>query len=165
MACSDLGAGDFEEGYWKSLFDWYEHGGYDHVAAYLAGLDISGFDPKAPPRKTEAFRRIVAANISPDSLGLGDALDEMGNPDATTIDKIIEASGVEGVMAQLNTPKGRRSIPHRLADCGYTSVPNPSRPKDGAWKIGGAAKMIYGRASLSFAERHGAAQRLAAEAS
>ena len=26
-----------------------------HVAAYLANLDLSGFDPKAPPPKTEAF--------------------------------------------------------------------------------------------------------------
>jgi hypothetical protein len=37
----------------------------DHVhavAAYLATLDISTFDPKAPPPKTDAFWAIVDAN-------------------------------------------------------------------------------------------------------
>ena len=29
-------------------------GGFEHVAAYLGELDISGFDPKAPPPKTPA---------------------------------------------------------------------------------------------------------------
>jgi hypothetical protein len=31
------------------------------VAAYLANLDLSAFDPKAPPPKTDAFWAIVDA--------------------------------------------------------------------------------------------------------
>ena len=40
--------------YWTSLYGWFAHGGNAHVAAYLATLDLTGFDPKAPPPKTAA---------------------------------------------------------------------------------------------------------------
>ena len=61
-------------------------GGDRHVAAYLAELDISAFDPKAPPPKTPAFWDIVDANRAPEDAELADVLDEMGNPDAVTLD-------------------------------------------------------------------------------
>ena len=51
-----------------------------HVAAYLASLDISGFDPKAPSPKTPAFWDIVDANRAPEDAELADVLDRMGNP-------------------------------------------------------------------------------------
>jgi hypothetical protein len=53
---SSLEQSDFPPGYWQSLWHWYEQeGGFRHVVAYLAQLDLSGFDAKAPPRKTAAF--------------------------------------------------------------------------------------------------------------
>jgi hypothetical protein len=55
VAWSDLSKEDFEPEYWRSLWGWYDNGGDRHVAAYLAALDISAFDPKAPPPKTPAF--------------------------------------------------------------------------------------------------------------
>jgi hypothetical protein len=51
------------------------------VAAYLASLDISGFNPKAPPPKTPAFWAIVA-NRAPEDAELADVLDGLGNPNA-----------------------------------------------------------------------------------
>ena len=49
---SDLTKDDFAEGYFKKLWDWYQkEGGFEDVAAYLATLDLSCFDPKAPPPK------------------------------------------------------------------------------------------------------------------
>jgi len=45
----------FTEGYWKQFWAWYEADGFGHVAAYLRALDISDFNPKAAPPKTEAF--------------------------------------------------------------------------------------------------------------
>ena len=62
VAWSDLKQRDFDEGYWNQIWHWYELGGFGHVAAYLAQLDLSGFDPKAPPPKTAAFWAIVDAN-------------------------------------------------------------------------------------------------------
>ena len=46
---------DFGHEYWTNLFAWYQDGGDKHVAAFLDTLDISGFNPKAPPPKTAAI--------------------------------------------------------------------------------------------------------------
>jgi Bifunctional DNA primase/polymerase, N-terminal/Family of unknown function (DUF5906)/Primase C terminal 2 (PriCT-2) len=59
VAWSELDKSSFEEGYWKTLWTWYDREGNSHVAAYLTQLDISNFDPKAPPPKTDAFWAIV----------------------------------------------------------------------------------------------------------
>src|SRR5262249_45795514 len=50
---------DFDNAYWNDIWNWYETGGFDAVAHYLAELDISDFDPKKPPRSTSAFLDIV----------------------------------------------------------------------------------------------------------
>jgi hypothetical protein len=55
VAWSELRQNDFESGYWNKVWSWYDNGGDSHVAAYLAQLDLAGFDPKAPPPKTAAF--------------------------------------------------------------------------------------------------------------
>jgi hypothetical protein len=66
VAWSDLDKEDFDPGYWQRLWAWYGSGGDRHVAAYLAELDLSGFDPKAPPPKTQAFWEIVDASRAPE---------------------------------------------------------------------------------------------------
>ena len=53
---------EFSQEYWNELWGWYHAGGFEHVAAYLTELDLSAFDPKAPPPKTPAFWDIVNAN-------------------------------------------------------------------------------------------------------
>jgi hypothetical protein len=55
VAWSDLSRPSFEREYWNKLWCWYNAGGDGHVAAYLAQLDLSSFDAKAPPPKTQAF--------------------------------------------------------------------------------------------------------------
>jgi Bifunctional DNA primase/polymerase, N-terminal len=45
---SELTKDDFVADYWRRLWGWYDAGGLRHVAAYLAELDISRFNPKAP---------------------------------------------------------------------------------------------------------------------
>jgi hypothetical protein len=50
VAWSDAVKEDFSPEYWVKFWQWYRYeGGFAHVAAYLSTLDISGFDPKAPP--------------------------------------------------------------------------------------------------------------------
>jgi len=56
---------DFSEAYWNKLWQWYDDGGFGHVVAYLRCLNVSDFNPKAPPRKTAAFWEIVNANHAP----------------------------------------------------------------------------------------------------
>lgn len=49
VAWSDCKKEDFSPDYWNQMWSYYYEGGFAHVAAYLLQLDISAFDPKAPP--------------------------------------------------------------------------------------------------------------------
>jgi hypothetical protein len=159
VAWSDLTKNDFPEGYWAGLYGWYEREGNHHVAAYLANLDISAFDPKAPPPKTSAFWAIVDANRALEDAELADALDAMGNPDAITILRILRHANGE-IVEWLVDKKNRRVIPHRLEKCGYVPVRNDAA-KDGMWVINSKRQAIYARKALSERDRRKAASDLA----
>jgi Family of unknown function (DUF5906)/Bifunctional DNA primase/polymerase, N-terminal len=159
VAWSNLTKKDFVRDYWTAIWDWYELGGIRHVAAYLAELDISSFDPKAPPLKTAAFWDIVDASRAPEDAELADVLDGLGRPDATTIIRITnEACG--GFEEWMKERKNRRAIPHRLEKCGYVSVRNDA-VQDGLWVINGSRQVVYAKSELSTSERFKAASDLA----
>jgi Family of unknown function (DUF5906) len=149
---------DFDRAYWNDLWGWYENEGFGHVAAYLAELHLSGFDPKAPPPKTEAFWAIVDANRPPEDAELADVLDMIGNPDATTILRIAEAADAE-LAAWIRERKNRRVIPHRLEKVGYVPVRN-EYADDGLWKLNGKRQVIYAKSTLSPSDRLRAAKAL-----
>ena len=159
VAWSNL-TGDFVDDYWTTLWHFYEGGGDRHVAAYLAELDISKFDPKASPPKTAAFWDIVHANRAPEDAELADVLDKMGNPYATTLLRIADMATGE-VQFWINDRKNRRAIPHRLERCGYVPVRN-NDATDGLWKIHGKRQVIYAKAELSPRDQYAAASRLVA---
>jgi hypothetical protein len=164
VAWSELCKDDFEPEYWDKLWHWYEVGGYGHVAAYLAALDLSGFDPKAPPPKTQAFWEIVDASRAPEDAEMQDAIDFLGdpNPDALTINQLKRCPSSESFVEYLKDRKNSRKIPHRLEDCGYVAVRNDTA-KDGLWKMAAGRQVIYARADLSVRDRIIAAKRLAEE--
>jgi hypothetical protein len=157
VAWSELSKSDFDEGYWIELWQWYARGGNRHVAAHLDGLDISAFDPKAPPPKTEAFWAIVDANRAPEEGELADAMDTLGWPDVVTISQVTEYGG--GAFAEwLKDRKNARRIPHRFEACGYVAVRNDGA-RDGLWKIDGRRQVIYGKAELPLQKRIEAARK------
>ncbi|HEX8525783.1 primase-helicase family protein, partial [Allosphingosinicella sp.] len=121
VAWSEATRDDFDEGFWPRLYDWYKQGGKANVVAYLRGVDLSGFDPKAPPPKTSAFWAIVDANQAPEDAELADALDRLGCPHATTIEAISQRAN-DGLRLWLADRKNRRIIRHRLEECGYEPV-------------------------------------------
>jgi hypothetical protein len=147
VAWSDREKKDFSEGYWNRLWGWYDDGGYAHVAAYLADVDISNFDPKAPPPRTDAFWDIVDANRAPEDAELADVLDTLKNPDALTFVQIVEAAAGD-FKDWLADRKHIRIIPHRLEQCGYVKIRNDGESK-GRWLIAGRRQMIYARSTLS----------------
>jgi Family of unknown function (DUF5906) len=150
---------DFTVEYWQRLWDWYEAGGYGHVAAYLAGLDLSGFNPKAPPPKTAAFWDIVSANDAPEDGELADVLDDMGAPAAVALPQIM--SKATGAAAEwLLDRRNRRAIPHRMERAGYVAVRNPTT-KDGRWKVQGANVVVYAKADLDLRQQMAAAAAVA----
>jgi hypothetical protein len=146
VAWSTLTKEDFPPSYWNELWGWYGDDGFGHVAAYLAELDISAFDPKAPPPKTPAFWAIVSASTAPEDAGLADAIDALGNPDVLTV-KQLTAVAMGESAEWLTDRRNRRALPHRLERCGYVSVRNPNAG-DGLWKIKGARQAVYAKASL-----------------
>jgi Family of unknown function (DUF5906) len=158
VAWSDRTKESFTPEYWNALWGWYESGGYRQVASYLAQYDISAFDPKAPPPKTAAFWDIVDASRAPENAELADALEALGNPDATTLDRIRVSATGEFLM-WINDRKNRRVIPHRLEECGYVRVRNTAA-EDGLWKIGGRRQAVYAKKSLPTNAQIRAAGRL-----
>ena len=149
---------EFPETYWKSIWAWYEEGGYGHVAAYLAELDLSGFNPKAPPPKTGAFWAIVDANRAPEDAELADVLDKLGRPDAVALDMLVKEADFD-FYTWLRDGKNRRNIPHRLEQCGYIPVRNDAAD-DGLFKINNRRQAVYARTGLSFRGRLEAVRKL-----
>jgi hypothetical protein len=161
VAWSDLNKEDFDEGYWNRLYDWYRAGGYGHIAAYLDTLDISDFDAKAPPLKTEAFWAIAQSNRSSEDSELEDLLDELDRPDAFPLSRLMAAA--KGELAEWMRERGnRRAIPHKLESCGYSLI-NNSSAKDGYWRVGGRRQPVYGKKELSERERLAAIRQLTTE--
>jgi hypothetical protein len=158
VAWSDLAKEDFSEAYWNTLWGWYGSGGDRHVAAYLTGLDLSVFDPKAPPPKTPAFWEIADANRGPEDAELADVLDALGEPDAVTLASIAnQATGELGNW--IKDPKNRRMIPNRLEKCGYVSVRNDGAD-DGLWKFDGRRQVVYAKSILPIRDRIVAVRKL-----
>ena len=183
---SEIESKDFEPGYWDKVWHWYQHErGFNHVAAFLATRDITAFDPKAPPPKTEMFWRIVGANRPPEDVELADAIDKLPNfdldsgieisrpltngsgeqpepvnPPALTVDQIKSVPHLgSGLGAWLDDRKNNRSFPHRLDKCGYVAIRNPDR-KDGCWLIGKKRQVVYARKDLLPVDQYKAAAAL-----
>jgi hypothetical protein len=152
VAWSDKTREDFAEGYWRKLYAWYQSGGLGHVAAYLNQLDLSDFDPKAPPRKTPAFWDIVVSNRSPEDAELADGLELIGNPKALTLADLQQNPLVDGnFRVWLEDPRNRRQIPHRLESAGYVAV--ASEAQDRLWVINKKRQTIYARKEFSIRDR------------
>ena len=158
VAWSDRTKEEFTPDYWNELWGWYGNGGFGHVTAYLTELDISAFDPNAPPPKTPAFWDIVGASIAPEDAELADVIDALGNPPALHL-KMLIAKATGDIAEWLMNRKNRRAIPHRLERCGYVSVRNPNA-KDGYWVIDGARQPVYAKNTLSANDRLAAASKL-----
>jgi len=151
---------DFEEGYWRTLYKWFADGGVGHVCSYLASLDLSGFDPKAPPPKTAAFWQVVASGEAPESGEMRDLLELMSSPRAVTLAELIERAGQHhrhDLADELKERKNRRTLPHRLERVGYVPVRNPDA-EDGLWKVSGKRQAVYSQRSLVLADQIRAAR-------
>jgi hypothetical protein len=159
VAWSDRVRDDFPKDYWEAFHTWLDAEGNGHVAAFLRNLDISGFDPKAPPPQTPAFWEIVNANRPPEDADIENLLDLMKWPDALTLDDLRDnAIGAFGDF--LRERKHFRMIVHRLEAAGYRAVRNQADRNKGFWKIGTRRQPVYAKASLSQREQFAAAHRL-----
>jgi len=162
VAWSERSRDDFGSAYWTELWQWYEAGGYGHVVAFLRALDLSGFDPKAPPPQTPAFHAIVAAGSAPEDGELRDVIEAAGSPDALTLAMLIAGAdelGLQDLHHELRDRKARRALPHKMERVGYAPVRNPDAD-DGLFKIAGRRQSVYSRRTLPSADQMRAARRV-----
>ncbi|MEP7301437.1 MAG: DUF5906 domain-containing protein [Caldimonas sp.] len=162
IASSNATRETFGANYWPDLFRWYEGGGIGHAIAYLRALDLSAFNPKAPPPRTPAFWAMVAAGEAPEAGEMRDVLDALGSPSVVTLGRVIDKAEVlllSGLRDELVDRKQRRTLPHRFERAGYTAVRNPDA-KDGLFKLGGRRTVVYARRDLPLSDQIREARRL-----
>jgi len=157
VAWSEARKEDFDDQHWRDLWDWLNAGGAEAVVGYLRGVDLSDFNPKAPPPKTDAFFAIVQANANPDDVALaGITIGDDGTKLPVVTLDILAAQAMEAedndLVNALTDSKNRRRVPHMMERAGYVPVRNPDA-KDGLWKIGGRRQVVYADSVLSLAER------------
>jgi len=130
VAWSEATPEDFDQAYWDDLWDWYTtRNGCQHVASYLASLNLDGFSPTAAPPKTPAFWTMVNADRSSEDAALADVIDGLGNPVALCKDNLLreaEAQG-NGLADFLREGKNASKLSHRLEKIGYFSI-EPRKP-------------------------------------
>jgi hypothetical protein len=157
---SDVVSTDFAPDYWKNLWAYYRSGGFEDVAAYLMTLDLSDFDPTAPPPKTDAFWAVVDAGPAPEDSEFADVLDMIDRPDAVTLSRIkASAPSSNGLSFWLEDRKNRRTVPHRFEMCGYVPERNGAA-KDGYYVVDGTRQTVYVKTELRPQARRDAAVKL-----
>lgn len=174
VAWSDKEKGWQSKAYFTDLYAWFVREGNRHVTAYLRSLDLSDFDPGAPPDLTEAWYAIVNANRSPESAELDDILDWLQRPDAVTIPMIAgtEEARVRGIDGDPLMPlspdfrdwllarKNARHVYDRLEKAGYVAVRNTDAD-DGYWAFPDRRRRaVYAKKELAVREQIKAVQLL-----
>ncbi|MGJ4932173.1 primase-helicase family protein, partial [Bradyrhizobium sp. HKCCYLS2038] len=160
VAWSGRSKEDFKPDYWNALYRWFSGGGTEIAAHYLATIDLSDFDAKAPPPKTPAFWEMVDSSRAPEDAEMADAIDALGKPAAVTLAHVLTRA-VPSFGEWLQDRRNRRKIPHRFEECGYVAVRNPSAA-DGYWVVNGKRAPIYARRELSARDQIAAAEKLTA---
>jgi len=160
---SDCTKDDFDTAYWDKLWQFYECGGDRNVAAYLASIDLTTFNSKAHPPKTEAFWAIASANAAPEEIELIEVLDLLNNPVTVTVRQLSEAAFKVPHLMEfadwITDRRNRRQIPHRMDQVHYVPVRNDGDITK-LWKIGGEKQAVYAKKELSLREQKLAVQAM-----
>jgi Family of unknown function (DUF5906) len=164
VAWTPLERSAFDEAHWKKYWAWLEAGGAAAVADYLRALDLSRFNPKAPPLRTQAFYEMVNAMRSEKESEMDDILETLERPKALTVSAIISRARSLGrhEFAQWlrDGVKNARQTALFLEDCGYRRLSNPHDTK-GRWRIDGErTAAVYVRKNMSDREGFAAVETL-----
>jgi len=124
--------------YFSTLWDWFNDGGFAHVAAFLHARDLSKFSPNNGQRKTYAHQSVISTSFTSDHEFI-DALHEMGEPD------LLRSDAIMAVLLRNGTGHvkdyGGRLAPALMRQK-YFPHRNPARA-DGRWKYDGKLAAVY----------------------
>jgi hypothetical protein len=144
--------------YFDRLARWMKNGGMSAVVGYLQRFDLEGFDPMAPPPKTEAWHEIVASQVNPEEAALSESLENApgGRPKIVTIREVtamVRSGSQIDLTSAFADKRKARGVRHLMEKIGYEFLRNP-HSKDGRWRMRGTQKeTIYADRELSYAER------------
>ena len=128
-----------------AIWDWYNAGGLDYVAHYLATLDLEarGWNRAARPVQTAWWHQLVEGGRPVEDDRFNSALDKLGRPEWVTVPQIAEAGGLElaGWCAQ---PGNRRKVAREMERAGYRAFPNPQDAR-GRWYVNSQRIPVYRR--------------------
>jgi hypothetical protein len=131
----------------EALHQWLDAGGTEAVAAFLHDASLlDGWNPGAPPPKTDWWRRLVLEGNPQDDNPLADAIERLGAPAWVTAEWLAKDGGPEcaGWLADL---RNKKQVSRLLAKSGYTRLPNPS-DKRGRWHMNGQQRIVYAKKTL-----------------
>lgn len=114
-----IGQPDYFAKYWATM----DAGGWDCVAAWLHGRDISNFNPKGRVVKTAGWQA-VAGSWEANDDGVEEALEHLGRPAVVFGAELLEGAfdHRDSIAAMLKSP---RKIAHRMQKIGYSLVKCP----------------------------------------
>jgi hypothetical protein len=122
VAWSTVEPSDFTPDQWAQYWATLNAGGADAVADHLRALDLTRFNPKAPPPHTQAFWEMVNAMRSEKESEMDDIIESLERPDALIIGNIISRASTlarHGFVEWLKDGKNARQTALFLEDCGY----------------------------------------------
>ena len=116
--------------YFQRLFLWFEHGGAEHVAAWLRARDLRHFNPKAQVARTAGWEAVANTWGEPEDA-IGQALELLGEPHVLLAGELlaVQFDGQDEVAGAIKSP---RKIGHRMQRAGYVSVRAPAANKPSA---------------------------------
>ena len=156
---SEVKKGNHPAEWWSDYYKWFDGGGDECVAGYLQSFDLSDFNPKAEPIKTEAWHAMVNASRSSEEMELADVLETFDGGAATLIMIRNKAFtlGYKELANGLDDPRNHKATASRLEEAGYTVIRNPADDR-GRWRVlqkdgGTRPRVIYGPSKLSTDDR------------
>lgn len=147
--CAWSDAPKMTEGEAAAIWHWYDAGGREAVAYYLAHLDLPsrGWNRTSPPLRTEWWHQLVEGGRPVEDDKFHDALDKLARPEWLTLPMLAEAGGLElaGWISHLGNG---RKVERELVKSGYQRLPNPDEPNRGRWYVQGVRTTIYRRSDV-----------------
>lgn len=145
VVSTNLQRRDMPDDYHAKLHAWHDAGGNEAVIHYLMSLDVSDFDPKAPPPMTSAKRTVIAAAGDPLAATMADLLDAMARPPVLAVRELEHLANTHRIDFEglpPTAPKYRNRLTQWLAESGYVRFPNPGA-SDGYFKINGKRSAVF----------------------
>jgi hypothetical protein len=135
-----------------AIWEWYNAGGLDYVANYLATLDLTarGWNRSARPAQTAWWHQLVEGGRPAEDNRFNDAVEKLGKPQWITTHMVAEAGGLE-LAGWMTQPGNRRKVERELERAGYRRFPNPHEAR-GRWFLQGTRTAVYRRKDVPAAK-------------